>query len=113
LEFRRVLFRSKKVKTSISRLESYYRCSYQHFARYSLGLEERKTYQLDAPDIGLLFHEALKTITEWIQEEGQDFAKLTKQDASGYAQKAVNKLSPILQHQILHSSNRYKYIQKK
>src|SRR5690625_2447288 len=103
----------KKVKTSISRLESYYRCSYQHFARYSLGLEERKTYQLDAPDIGLLFHEALKTITEWIQEEGQDFAKLTKQDASGYAQKAVNKLSPILQHQILHSSNRYKYIQKK
>jgi len=103
----------KKVKTSISRLESYYRCSYQHFARYSLGLEERKTYQLDAPDIGLLFHEALKTITEWIQEEGQDFAKLTKQDASGYDQKAVNKLSPILQHQILHSSNRYKYIQKK
>lgn len=103
----------KRVKTSISRLESYHRCSYQHFARYSLGLEERKTYQLDAPDIGLLFHEALKTITEWIQAEGQDFSKLTKQDTSYYARQAVNKLSPILQHQILHSSNRYKYIQKK
>lgn len=103
----------RQVKTSVSRLESYYRCSYQHFAQYSLGLKERQIYKLDAPDIGLLFHEALKTITEWIQSEGTDFAKLTERDADGYAKKAVNKLSPILQHQILHSSNRYKYIQRK
>jgi len=103
----------KQVKTSVSRLESYYRCSYQHFAQYSLGLKERQTYKLDAPDIGLLFHEALKTITEWIQAEGNDFAKLTQKDAKGYAKKAVTKLSPILQHQILHSSNRYKYIKQK
>lgn len=103
----------KQVKTSVSRLESYYRCSYQHFAQYSLNLQERRTYQLDAPDIGLLFHEALKKITEWIQQEGNDFAKITKQTANTYAQQAVKKLSPILQHQILHSSNRYKYIQRK
>ena len=54
-------------------LETYYRCSYQHFAKYSLGLEERRTYKLDAPDIGQLFHEALKTITEWVQAEGKEF----------------------------------------
>src|SRR5699024_2351232 len=60
----------KEVKTSISRLENYYRCSYQHFAQYTLGLKERRTYKLDAPDIGQLFHEALKIITAWIQKEG-------------------------------------------
>lgn len=103
----------KQVKTSVSRLESYYRCSYQHFAKYSLKLDERKTYKLDAPDIGQLFHEALKKITEWIQAEGKDFAQLSKGDSAGYAQKAVENLAPILQHQILHSSNRYKYIQQK
>ena len=103
----------KQVKASVSRLETYYRCSYQHFAKYSLGLEERKTYKLDAPDIGQLFHEALKNITEWIQAEGKDFAGLTVKDTDAYAQKAVVKLAPILQHQILHSSNRYKYIQQK
>ncbi|SET13831.1 DNA helicase/exodeoxyribonuclease V, subunit B [Oceanobacillus limi] len=103
----------KQVKASVSRLESYYRCSYQHFAKYSLGLDERKTYKLDAPDIGNLFHEALRIITEWIQEEGRDFAGLTKQDTTTYAQKAVDNLAPILQHQILHSSNRYQYIQRK
>jgi len=102
-----------QVNASVSRLETYYRCSYQHFAKYSLRLEERKTYKLDAPDIGQLFHEALKTITEWIQEEKRDFAALSKQDTDQYAERAVYQLAPILQHQILHSSNRYKYIQQK
>ncbi|WP_430787753.1 helicase-exonuclease AddAB subunit AddB [Virgibacillus flavescens] len=103
----------KQVKASVSRLEMYYRCSYQHFAKYSLGLDERKTYKLDAPDIGNLFHEALKKITEWVQAEGRNFADLSKIDTDGYAHKAVTNLAPILQHQILHSSNRYKYIQQK
>ncbi|HLS09266.1 helicase-exonuclease AddAB subunit AddB [Lentibacillus sp.] len=103
----------KQVKASVSRLESYYRCSYQHFAQYSLQLKERKTYKLDAPDIGQLFHEALKKITEWIQAEGRDFSQLTKRESAGYARQAVENLAPVLQHQILHSSNRYKYIQQK
>ncbi|MUV36563.1 ATP-dependent helicase/deoxyribonuclease subunit B [Lentibacillus sp. JNUCC-1] len=103
----------KTVKASVSRLETYYSCSYQHFAKYSLGLEERKTYKLDAPDIGQLFHEALKQITEWVQGEGRHFADLSKNETDQYADRAVNELAPVLQHQILHSSNRYLYIQKK
>ncbi|RKQ31303.1 helicase-exonuclease AddAB subunit AddB [Oceanobacillus halophilus] len=103
----------KEIKASVSRLESYYRCSYQHFAKYSLKLEERKTYKLDAPDIGMLFHEAIKIITEWIQAEGRDYSQLNQNDANNYAGRAVGNLAPILQHQILHSSNRHKYISQK
>lgn len=103
----------KPVAASVSRLEMHYRCSYQHFAHYHLKLEERKRYTLDAPDIGQLFHEALKMITEWIQTEKKGFSDVTKKDAATYAQKAVHTLAPILQHRILHSSNRYQYMQKK
>lgn len=103
----------KQIKTSVSRLEMLYRCSFQHFAHYGLQLEERRTYKLDAPDIGQLFHEALKTITQWIQEEGRDFAELTKQDSEKYAKKSISHLAPVLQHHILTSSNRYRYIQRK
>ncbi|UOQ50585.1 helicase-exonuclease AddAB subunit AddB [Gracilibacillus caseinilyticus] len=103
----------KEINASVSRLEMYHRCSYQHFARYSLGLEDRPTYKLDAPDIGQLFHEALKQITEWIQKEGRQFADVYDQDARKYANRAVGELANVLQHQILHSSNRYQYIQKK
>ncbi|WP_217585964.1 helicase-exonuclease AddAB subunit AddB [Lentibacillus saliphilus] len=101
------------VKASVSRLETHYRCSYQHFAQYSLGLKERQTYKLDAPDIGQLFHEALKKITEWVQGEGRHFKDLTREETGKYAERAVTELAPVLQHQILHSSNRYLYIQKK
>lgn len=103
----------KQIKTSVSRLEMLYRCSYQHFVQYGLHLEERRTYKLDAPDIGQLFHEALKTITQWIQEEGRDFKELTKQDSEKYAKKSISHLAPALQHHILSSSNRYRYIQRK
>ncbi|KGX87798.1 helicase-exonuclease AddAB subunit AddB [Pontibacillus litoralis] len=104
---------TKQIKASVSRLETFYRCSYQHFAQYGLKLKERPVYKLDAPDIGTLFHEALKQITEWIQVEGRDWQTITEQDSNQYAERAVHKLSPILQHQILYSSNRYQYIQRK
>lgn len=103
----------KKIDMSVSRLETYYRSSYQHFAKYTLALKERKIHKLDAPDIGMLFHEALKKITEWIQAEGKEFSYLSKSDADQYAYRAVSNLAVILQHQILRSSNRHKYIQKK
>ena len=99
--------------TSVSRMEMFYRCSYQHFAQYSLGLKERRTYKLDAPDIGQLFHEALKTITDWVTKEGKSFSDVTEMEANQYAQKAIKHLAPILQNQILRSSNRYYYIEKK
>lgn len=103
----------KEIQASVSRLEMYHRCSYQHFAKYSLGLQDRPTYKLDAPDIGQLFHEALKQITEWIQKDGRGFADIYDQEAKKYAHRAVGELAPVLQHQILHSSNRYQYIQRK
>lgn len=103
----------ERIEASVSRLETYYRCSFQHFAKYDLKLEERKRYKLDLPDIGQLFHEALRVITEWIRHEGRDYRELTKEDSAKYADRAIGKLAPILQHQILQSSNRYKYIQKK
>lgn len=101
------------VQTSVSRMEMLYRCSYQHFLQYHLKLEERRMYSLEAPDIGQLFHEALKKITEWIKEEGKDFKEVTKRDAEQYAHRSIEDLAPILQHQILSSSNRYRYIKRK
>lgn len=102
-----------KIQASVSRMEMYYRCSYQHFAQYTLKLSDRPTYKLDAPDIGQLFHEALKIITEWIAQEGYSFSDLNQEQANDYAERAMKKLAPVLQHQILHSSNRYQYMQTK
>lgn len=103
----------KQVKTSVSALESYYSCGFQHFAGKGLNLEERRTYKLDAPDIGQLFHEALRQITDWIGKEGKRFSELDRSSAEQYARRATQELAPVLQHQVLRSSNRYRYIQEK
>src|SRR5699024_12285417 len=102
----------KRVKTRVSRLEMLYRCSYQHFAKYCLNLEDRRTYTHDAPNIGQLFHEALKTITEWILEEGKDTTAITKNDCASNAKKAMSHLSLAENHHILSNTNRYKIIQR-
>ncbi|WP_027963890.1 helicase-exonuclease AddAB subunit AddB [Halalkalibacillus halophilus] len=103
----------KTVKSSVSRLETYHQCAYHYFAKYTLGLKERQQYQLEAPDIGQLFHESLRYITEWVYEEGKAFFELTEEEIVGYARRAVEQLAPLLQHRILFSSNRYKYILRK
>lgn len=104
---------SKKLRTSVSRLEMYQKCSYQHFLRYGLNLEERERYTFDAPDIGQLFHEALKQITEWVIEERNHFKDVSKDDSKKYANRAVKKLGSVVQNRILESSHRYQYIQRK
>src|SRR5699024_7342797 len=81
-------FYKKDVKASVSRLEMLYRCSYQHFVQYNLNLKDRETFKLDAPDIGQLFHEAIKTITEWIHEEGRHFSSMTREESHHYAKKS-------------------------
>ncbi|WP_277673446.1 helicase-exonuclease AddAB subunit AddB [Piscibacillus halophilus] len=101
------------IRSSVSRLETYHQCSYRYFAQYTLGLNERSTFQLAAPDIGQLFHESLRAITEWVYEEGKAFFELTEAEIRAYARRAVEKLAPVLNHQILFSSNRYQYILRK
>ncbi|MET3683416.1 ATP-dependent helicase/nuclease subunit B [Alkalibacillus flavidus] len=101
------------MKSSVSRLETYHQCAYHYYAKYTLGLEERPLYQLEAPDIGQLFHESLRYITEWVYAEGRAFFELSSEDIIQYARRAVEQLAPLLQHQILFSSNRYQYILRK
>lgn len=103
----------EEIKTSVSRLEMHYRCSYQHFAQYNLNLEDRRMHTLDAPNIGQLFHEAMKVIFDWVQADDKEIKALSKQDAVYYAKKSMAYLAPILQHNILSSSHRYAYIQRK
>lgn len=38
---------------------------------------------------------------------------MTKTDAETYAKKSIDELAPVLQHHILASSNRYRYLKRK
>ncbi|RKL69349.1 helicase-exonuclease AddAB subunit AddB [Salipaludibacillus neizhouensis] len=102
-----------ELKTSVSRLEQYNACPFSQFANYGLKLRERETFKLEAPDIGTLFHAALKEMAESLRQDGRDFSHLSRDEAKSLSKTIVEQLAPKIQREILLSSNRFKYIQQK
>lgn len=70
-------------------------------------------YKLEAPDIGQLFHAALKQMNDALQQRRVQWSDLSKGDCYRMAGDIVDLLAPQLQHEILLSSNRHLYIKKK
>ncbi|MBE3594225.1 MAG: PD-(D/E)XK nuclease family protein [Candidatus Carbobacillus altaicus] len=60
-ELARALF-GQPPKLSATYLESFYSCPYLFWARYGLGLEERKVFKINRLDTGVLYHETLKNL---------------------------------------------------
>jgi ATP-dependent helicase/nuclease subunit B len=101
------------MEASVSRMEKFSSCAFSHFASHGLKLKDRKIYRLEAPDIGQLFHAALKHISDKLRQSGSDWKHLTKQECEVLAKEAVHILAPKLQGEILLSSNRFQYIKRK
>lgn len=101
------------ILASVSRMELFHGCPFSHFARFGLGLREREVFRLEAPDIGELFHGALKWMADEVKKRGLGWKTLTKDQCAQLARESIQYLAPKLQNQILLSSNRYHYIKKK
>ncbi len=103
----------KRLKASVSRLEQFARCPFGHYARYGLKLRERSTYQLSSPDMGEFFHTLLHDFAIQLQKRGLDWGKLTKAESWALVSELSDQLAPSLQHEILLSSARYRYLTHK
>lgn len=96
---------------SVSRMERFVACPFRHFASHGLKLRERMLYRVEAPDIGQLFHAALRQTTEKLLAEGpagQSMARWQQEAAA-----AVERLLPKVQSRILLSSLRHQAMARK
>ncbi|MDQ7093435.1 helicase-exonuclease AddAB subunit AddB [Desulfosporosinus sp. PR] len=103
----------KRLMASVSRLEQFAKCPFGHFARYGLKLRERSTYQLSKPDMGQFFHTLLHDFALQLQERGLDWGRLTREESWALISELADQLAPSLQHEILLSSARYRYLTHK
>ncbi|MFC4619629.1 helicase-exonuclease AddAB subunit AddB [Camelliibacillus cellulosilyticus] len=101
------------IRASVSRMETYNSCPFAHFASYGLRLKDREVYRLEAPDIGQLFHTALKLMTDTLTSEHRDWSELSQTECERLAVEVVERLAPRLQRQILLSSARFHYLKRK
>lgn len=101
------------IQASVSRMELFHSCPFSHYVQHGLKLRERQVFRLEAPDIGELFHAALKYITETVTKQKFLWANMTREQCEILAQEAVEILAPKLQNEILLSTNRHYYIKRK
>ncbi|WP_219836293.1 helicase-exonuclease AddAB subunit AddB [Paenibacillus sp. R14(2021)] len=104
------LLYGRLLRGSVSRMERFVSCPFQHFAIHGLRLRERDTYKLAAPDIGQLFHAALSRLTEAL---GDRWGSFTAEELREHSTAIVNELAMRLQSQILFSSSRHQYVARK
>ncbi len=101
-----------QVLASPSRLESFAKCPFQHFARYGLRLAERPVQQVEAPELGLLYHAALSTFAQRAEQDELDLGELDDPRLSELMDEIVGELAPRLQNEILTSTARYRYLER-
>jgi ATP-dependent helicase/nuclease subunit B len=101
------------IQASVSRMEMFNGCPFTQFLSYGLHLKEREIYRLEAPDIGQLFHAALKMMTDELTQQNRQWADLTKEECDALSTRVVELLAPRLQRQILLSSSRFHYLKRK
>lgn len=95
---------------SVSRLETFAACAFQHFARYGLRLQERPRLVIDAALTGTFVHAALRLLVEQMLAEGVDWSSLTDEEALARADACVDHLIPHLGAEVLLSSARHAYL---
>ncbi|HHV62363.1 MAG TPA: helicase-exonuclease AddAB subunit AddB [Firmicutes bacterium] len=95
------------LRVSVSSLERFAACPFQYFARDVLGLSERDEFKVEAPELGVLFHAALKEFVERLGEKGLVWAELDPAEAARMVDEIVSELSRELRNEILLSSARY------
>jgi len=77
------------IEASVSRIELFNQCQFAHFMSYGLRLRERDLFQLTMPDIGSLYHEALKYVSMLIKKDRRSFTSLSVDEIKQLAQLGV------------------------
>lgn len=64
-------------RTSVSRLESFASCPFQHYARYGLGLNQRVKGEVSALALGGLYHLVLEQFVEGLSAAGRMLSEMS------------------------------------
>lgn len=67
-------------RLSVSRIEGFAKCPFSHYAKYGLNLEPRLVYEMNALDVGTLFHSVLEGVANKLRTEKRHYGDLTEDE---------------------------------
>lgn len=102
-----------RILGSITRLERYSQCAYQHFLRYGLRLQERESFDLQMYDIGNLYHGAIEKSFRHTLEAEKKLEALNEEEICTLAEESVTQVSASYNHGLLMGTARNQYLVRK
>lgn len=96
----------QNLQGSVTRLEQFASCAYAHFLKYGLELLEREEYELEAVDMGNLFHQSIDRCFAVMKEENRDWRELTDESRRELVKACVAQVTAGYSNGIMGSSAR-------
>lgn len=100
------------LRGSVTRFEQFARCPMSHFLGYGLGLTERENYDIEAYDIGRLYHKALDEVFTELRGEHKDLSSVTAAELKDKSAETAQKVCAEYNGSVFSSSARNRYIAK-
>lgn len=100
----------KALTGSVTRLESYARCAYQHFLTYGLSLKERELFSFEAKDMGMVFHDVLQTYAGLLAESDETWFTVAEDKSAQLIDEAVSRCIAAGDYAAVYSSFRTTYM---
>jgi ATP-dependent helicase/nuclease subunit B len=97
-------------QVSVSRMERFVTCPYQHFLTYGLKVREIQEYGFESVDFGVIAHEAMEEFSKRAKEVTDSWEKIDEESKVKMVEESVNEAVKDYGNQILHSSKRYEYM---
>lgn len=100
---------NKKMRGSVTNVESFNSCPFQYFAKYGLQLGERREYKVKPPDIGNILHSVMSRFGERLKKENRRWASVSADELEKIVTEILDELKQNLNNKILLSSNALKH----
>ncbi len=91
---------------SVSRLEKFAQCSYAHFLRYGLLLNEREEFSFEYSDMGNVFHGVLESFSKNLESRGLTWIDFTKEQGEEILLQSFETYVADYESDILNSTSR-------
>lgn len=100
----------KDLYSSISRMETFYNCQYQYYARFGLALAPREVNGLDPAVTGEFFHEALDQFMKTLINEQLSLTQLSQADLDHFVEQVLENIFGNERYAFMNRSARMNFI---
>ena len=99
----------EELRVSVTRLENYNGCPFEHFISYGLGVEERQVHSFKASDIGTLVHEMLERCFRYAKARKKTVATMDEPELYSLVDEAVKESMASEKSTIFEESKKSKF----